>query len=161
MRSAAIKEALRKAGIPAIKAVWVCEAGGGRMWVVTSLAQKYAGHASRAAAIAVSCQAGAMAARCSIVVDDDIDPSSHDDVIWALSTRSDPTSDIDILRQCLSNTLDPMLTDNDKANHRLWNSRAIINACRPYDRLKTFAPVAEASPALTKATKKKWAHLFE
>jgi UbiD family decarboxylase len=161
MRSAAIKEGLRKAGVPAIKGVWVCEAGGGRSWVVTSLAQKYAGHASQAAAIAINCQAGAMAARYSIVVDDDIDPSSHNDVIWALSTRSDPTNDIDIVRQCLSNSLDPMLTDEDKAHGRLWNSRAIINACRPFDRLKTFPPVAEASPELTKATRKKWAHLFE
>jgi 4-hydroxy-3-polyprenylbenzoate decarboxylase len=160
MRSAAIKESLRKAGIAAVRGVWVYEASGARMWVVTSLAQKYAGHASQAAAIAFSCQPGAQTARYSIVVDDDIDPSNHDDVIWALSTRSDPASDIDILRQCWTSSLDPILTDDDKDHNRLWNSRAIINACKPYDRLKTFASVAEASPALTKATKEKWAALF-
>lgn len=161
MRSAAIKESLRKAGVPAVKGVWVCEAGGGRMWMVTSITQKYGGHASQAAAIACNCQAGGLMARYSIVVDDDIDPSNHDDVIWALSTRSDPASDIDILRQAWSNPLDPTITDEDKAHHRLWNSRAILNACKPYDRLTTFAPVAEASPSLTKATKEKWAHLFK
>jgi UbiD family decarboxylase len=161
MRSAAIKESLRKAGIPEVKGVWVSEAGGGRMWMVTSIAQKYAGHASQAAAVACTCQAGGLMARYSIVVDDDIDPSNNDDVIWALSTRSDPATDIDIMRQGWSNLLDPIITDEDKARHRLQNSRAIINACKPYDRLKTFAPVAEASPALTKATKEKWAHLFK
>lgn len=161
MQSAAIKESLRKAGIAAIKAVWVSQAGCGRMWVVTSLTQKYAGHASQAANVAFSCQAGGLMARYSIVVDDDIDPSNNDDVIWALSTRSDPASDIDILRQCWSNPLDPTITDEDKAQHRLQNSRAIINACKPFNRLNTFAPVAEASPALTKATKEKWAHLFK
>ncbi len=161
MRSAAIKETLRKAGVPAVKGVWVSEAGGGRMWIVTSIAQKYAGHAGQAATIACNCQAGGLMARYSIVVEEDIDPSNNDDVIWALSTRSDPANDIDILRQCWSNPLDPMLTKEDKDNKRLWNSRAIINACRPFDRLKSFAPVAEATPALMKATKEKWAWLFK
>ena len=161
MRSAAIKETLRKAGVPAVRGVWVSEAGGGRMWIVTSIAQKYAGHAGQAAAIACNCQAGGLMARYSIVVDDDIDPSDNDEVIWALSTRSDPAQDIDILRHGWSNPLDPMLTAEDKAAKRLWNSRALINACKPFDRLTSFAPVAEASPALTKATKEKFAWLFK
>jgi UbiD family decarboxylase len=160
MRSAAIKETLRKAGVPAVRGVWVSEAGGGRMWIVTSITQKYAGHASQAAAIACNCQAGGLMARYSIVVDDDIDPSNNDEVIWALSTRSDPAQDIDILRHGWSNPLDPMLTPDDKAAKRLWNSRALINACKPFDRLSNFAPVAEASPALTRATKEKFAWLF-
>jgi len=100
-------------------------------------------------------------ARYSIVVDDDIDPSNNDEVIWALSTRSDPDQDIDILRHGWSNPLDPMLTADDKAAGRLCNSRALINACRPFDRLTSFAPVAEASPALTKGTKEKFAWLFK
>ena len=52
--------------------------------------------------------------RYSIVVDDDIDPSNSDDVIWAMSTRSDPATDIDILRQCWSNPLDPMISPSEK-----------------------------------------------
>jgi UbiD family decarboxylase len=170
MRSAAIKETLRKAGVPAVRGVWVSEAGGGRMFLATSITQKYAGHAAQAAAIACNCQAGGLMARYSIVVDDDIDPSNNDDLIWALSTRSDPQEDIDILRQCWSNPLDPMITDADKARKRLWNSRAVINACIPFDRLarvaetykgEAFAPVAEATPDLLKETKEKWAHLFK
>jgi 3-polyprenyl-4-hydroxybenzoate decarboxylase len=82
-------------------------------------------------------------------------------VIWALSTRSDPATDIDIVRHTWTNSLDPMLTDEDKSNAGLWNSRAIINACKPYDRLRTFAPVAEASPELTQATQERWGHLFK
>jgi UbiD family decarboxylase len=160
IRSALVTEALRKAGVPAIKGVWESVPGCGLMWVVTSVAQQYAGHAGQAAAIAVNCSAGGSNARYSIVVDDDIDPTNTDDVIWALSTRSDPATDIDIVRQTWTNSLDPMLTDEDKKQHRLWNSRAIINACKPYDRLQTFSPVAEASPELTKATQEKWGHLF-
>jgi 4-hydroxy-3-polyprenylbenzoate decarboxylase len=163
MRSAGIKESLRKAGIPAVKAVWVCEAGCGRMWIVTSIRQQYAGHAKQAAVIAALCQPGALMNRYSIVVDEDIDPSSHDDVIWALSTRSEPATDIDIIRECWSNPLDPMISTADKERKRLWNSRAVINACRPWDRLKAndFPPVAEATPGLIKATKEKWGWLFK
>jgi UbiD family decarboxylase len=163
LRSAIVKGALRKAGIPGVKGVWVSEAGASRMWVVTSIQQQYAGHAAQAATIAAQCQAGGLMNRYSIVVDDDIDPSNSEDVIWAISTRSDPATDIDILRHCWSNPLDPMISSAEKERKRLWNSRAIINACRPWDRLQTndFPPVAEATPALLQATKEKWAWLFE
>ena len=33
-----------------------------------------------------------------VVVDEDIDPTKLDEVVWAISTRSDPARDIDILR---------------------------------------------------------------
>jgi UbiD family decarboxylase len=163
LRSAIVKGALRKAGIPGVKGVWVSEAGASRMWVVTSIQQQYAGHAVQAATVAAQCQAGALMNRYSIVVDDDIDPSSSEDVIWAISTRSDPATDIDILRHCWSNPLDPMISSAEKQDKRFWNSRAIINACRPWDRLQAndFPPVAEATPELLHATKKKWAWLFE
>ncbi len=162
LRSALVKESLRKAGVPGVQGVWIAEAGGSRLWLVTSIRQQYAGHAAQAANLAVQCQAGGMMNRYSIVVDEDIDPSNHEDVIWALSTRSDPATDIDVIRQCWSNPLDPMIPSASKAAHRMWNSRAIINACRPWDRLQAgdFPPVAEASPALLAATRKKWANLF-
>jgi UbiD family decarboxylase len=163
LRSAIVKGALQKAGIPGVKGVWVSEAGASRMWVVTSIRQQYAGHAVQAATVAIQCQAGGLMNRYSIVVDDDIDPSNSEDVIWAISTRSDPATDIDILRHCWSNPLDPMISSVEKEKKRLWNSRAVINACRPWDRLQAndFPPVAEATPALLQATKKKWSWLFE
>ena len=163
LRSAAVKEALRRAGIPGVKGVWLSEAGASRMWVVTSIRQQYAGHAMQAGTVAVQCHPGGLMNRYSIVVDDDIDPSNSDDVIWAISTRSDPATDIDILRHCWSNPLDPMISPEDKEKKRLWNSRAIINACRPWDRVQAndFPPVAEATPELLQTTRKKWAWLFE
>lgn len=161
MRAAAIKETLRRAGVPAVKSVWVSEAGCGRNWIVTSITQKYAGHAAQAANIACMCQAGGLMARYSIVVDDDIDPSNNDQVIWALSTRSDPETCIDILRHGWSSALDPTLSSEAKAKKQLWNSRAVINACKPFDRLEDFPPVAEASPALVRATEQKWGWLLQ
>ncbi len=161
MRAAAIQETLRKSGVPGVRGVWVYEAGGGRMFIVTSITQQYAGHASQAALIAGNCQAGGLMTRYSIVVDDDIDPSNTDDLIWALSTRSNPEADIDILRQCWSNPLDPMISPETKAKGILSNSRAMINACIPFDRLLDFPAVAESSPELLRTTKNKWAWLFK
>lgn len=161
MRSAAIKEALHKAGVPDVKSVWVAEAGGGRMWIVTSIKQRYAGHAAQAAAIACNCQAGALMAKYSIVVDDDIDPSKLDEVIWAICTRTNPIEDIDILRQCWSNPLETMIPTNEKNEGKLYISKAIINACRPFHRLNEFAAVSQSSAELMQRTLKKWDFLFK
>lgn len=161
MRSANIKEALRKSGVPDVQGVWVAEAGGGRMWIVTSIKQKYCGHATQAASIACNCQAGALMTKYSIVVDEDIDPSNNEEVIWAISTRSNPAEDIDIMRQGWSNPLEPMLRPEQKAAKQFWISKCIIRAVRPYDRITTtFPPVAESKPEYLKATKEKWSNLF-
>jgi len=83
--------------------------------------------------------------RFTIVVDDDIDPTRIDDVVWALSTRCDPESGIDIQRRCWSSSLDPMIHPDSK----VWlNSRAVIEACRPYEWREKFPEVAETSPEL-------------
>jgi hypothetical protein len=40
-------------------------------------------------------------------------------------------------------------------------SKAVIDACRPYDFLKTFPDVAEASKALQDEVRAKWKDLFK
>jgi hypothetical protein len=46
----------------------------------------------------------------------------------------------------------------DKASST--NSRAIIDACRPFERLKDFPMVARASPELTHKVKEKFADIL-
>ena len=41
------------------------------------------------------------------------------------------------------------------------NNRAIVNACRPWDRKDSFPIVAEASPALKRQVMEKWPQLFK
>jgi 4-hydroxy-3-polyprenylbenzoate decarboxylase len=156
IRSAQIWNALDDAGVPEIKAVWVHPAAG-RFLTVLSIRQRYPGHAKQAAMIASQCRAGAYLGRYVIVVDDDIDITKSDDVIWALCSRSDPVRSIDILRRCWSGPLDPAIRREEKG----FNSRAIIDATRPYEWRDTFPAVSGHSVELKAEVKRKWAHLMD
>jgi len=59
---------------------------------------QYAGHAKQAGLIASQCHAGAYGNRFVVVVDDDIDPSDMDKVVWAMCTRFDPREGMETLR---------------------------------------------------------------
>jgi len=157
LRSALIWDEMEKAGVPDVKGVWLTVSGGSRLMMAVAIKQRYPGHAKQAAVIASQCHAGAYLGRFVVVVDDDIDPSNTDDVIWAMCTRCEPTEDIDILRRCWSGPLDPIIHPTKKG----FNSRAIIDATRPYEWMKDFPPVAESSKEVLDATAKKWgAELF-
>jgi hypothetical protein len=90
------------------------------------------------------------------VVDDDVDPMNLEEVIWAVTTRCDPADDIEIMRKTWGSRVDPLLRPGSVP----YNSRALIDACRPYDRLSDFPRVAEASPRLVRETVSKWKELF-
>jgi len=76
---------------------------------VVSIKQRYCGHSRQAAYVASQCQTGAYLNRYVIVVDEDIDPANTEEVMWAISTRSDPATDIDIMRKGWSGPIDPLV----------------------------------------------------
>jgi 4-hydroxy-3-polyprenylbenzoate decarboxylase len=143
MKAGMIWDEVERAGVAGVKGVWCQEAGGARMFNVIAIKQAYAGHAKQAAMAAASCQSGSYLGRFVVVVDDDIDPTNLFEVLWAMCTRCDPAEDIDILRKMWSGPLDPRIPRGTT-----WNSRAVIDACRPYEMLKDFPPVARATPEL-------------
>ncbi len=157
VRSALLWQQLEAAGIPDVRGVWCHEAGGSRLLNVVAIKQRYTGHARQAGMVAAYCHTGAYLGRYTIVVDDDIDPTNTNDVLWALSTRSDPEQDIEIVRRSWSGPLDPMIRKSDKKRH---SSRAVIDACRPYEWIDEFPPVAESSPAVRKAMEEKWGKIL-
>ena len=99
MRSALLHDALVAAGLSEVKAVWAHEIGGARMFNVVAIKQRYAGHARQAGHLLSQCGVGAYMSRYSVVVDDDIDPSNLQEVMWAVATRTDPVVDIDIIQR--------------------------------------------------------------
>src|SRR5262249_29140308 len=86
--------------------------------------QRYPGHAKQAGHIAAMCHVGAYCGRYVVVVDDDIDVSNLEELVWAMLTRSDPASSIDIIRNAWSTPLDPRIEPERKAVGDLTNSRA-------------------------------------
>ncbi len=158
MRSALLFDALLAAGVPDVKAVWAHEIGGARMFNVVAIKQRYAGHAKQAGHILNQCGVGAYMSRYSVVVDEDIDPSNLQEVMWAVATRTDPTIDIDIIQRGMGSKNDPMFVAYPY--QAPFSSKAIIDACRPYDHLHEFPAVAEASKELQDQVKKKWKDLF-
>lgn len=157
-RGAMIWNELERAGIPGVTGVWSHEAGGGRLFNVVSIEQLYPGHAKQAGMAAASCHAGAYANRFVVVVDDDIDASNTNEVIWALCTRTDVTTDIDTMRRCWSTSLDPMAYKGEGAG--FFNDRLVIDACRPFDRRETFPAVARLDPQEAAGVRSRWSGLF-
>ena len=103
---------------------------------VVSLQQMYAGHAQQAAAIAAQCAGGAYYSKFIYVVDEDIDPSDLEQVIWAASTRCRVSEDIDILRNTWSTYLDP---SKNPSEERPYGSKALIYACKEFKNIKVFS----------------------
>jgi 4-hydroxy-3-polyprenylbenzoate decarboxylase len=152
VKSAMIWDELEKVGIPNVQGVWCHEAGGGRMFNIVSIKQAYPGHARQAGMVASQCHAGAYLGRFVVVVDEDIDPSNTFDVLWAIASRVEPEQSIEIISRCWSGPLDPRIPEGKKG----LNSRAILDACRPYEWKDKFPAVVESSPALREETIRKW-----
>ena len=152
-RAGAVWQELEAAGVPGIQGVWSHEAGGSRMWLTVSIKQMYGGHSKQAGLIASQCHAGAYANRVVVVVDDDIDPANMDKVVWAICTRCDPKDDVEILKGCWSTHLDPMAYG---AKHNL-NSRMVIDACKPWDRIADWPETVRNSKGLDEHLQQKFA----
>ena len=153
-RTSLLGKALDQAGVPDVQRVWRHEAGGSRLFNVVSIEQRYPGHARQAAYVAAQTRAGAYAGRWSVVVDEDIDPADIQEVLWAMSTRVDPVSDIKFIDRAWSTPLDPMVEDEDE--DETFNSRAIVDATIPYEQRDDFPPVAEVSPEYREEIREKW-----
>ena len=69
------------------------------------------------------------------VRDEDVDPTDFNQVMWALSTRCNPSDDIDLLRKTWSTGLDPSKV---VAAERPYGSKALIDACKPHRHLADF-----------------------
>ncbi|MGZ8490330.1 MAG: UbiD family decarboxylase, partial [Candidatus Binatia bacterium] len=114
MRSALLKQELKKTGLPDVVATWCHEAGGSRQLTAVSIKQRYPGHASQAGHLAAMCRSVAYAGKYVIVVDDDIDVSNLEQLMWAVCSRSDPATSIDFIRNAWSTPLDPSIPPEKK-----------------------------------------------
>ena len=157
IRSAKLKQDLRASGVSDVVDVWFPEEGGSRFLCVVSLRQRYPGHAKQVGLLALGNPSSAYMGRYVILVDEDIDVANNSDVLWALSTRTDPVRSIDVIRRLWSGPLDPIMTKEDGG----FSSRAIIDACRPFERISTFPPAIETDHETARKVREKWGHVID
>jgi 4-hydroxy-3-polyprenylbenzoate decarboxylase len=86
-------------------------------------------------------------------VEEDIDPSDLEQVIWAVCTRGKPHEAIQILNHCRSNSADTTISMDEKRQYQvtpkpLHNSRTVIDGCRPLEWKKDWYPMARLSREL-------------
>lgn len=83
-----------RAQIPEIKDIWLPPAACSYRMAVVSINKRYPGQARRVMMALWGMLAQFSYTKMIIVVDDDIDPRSWDDIAWALATRMDPSRDV-------------------------------------------------------------------
>ncbi|MCG6876795.1 MAG: UbiD family decarboxylase [Betaproteobacteria bacterium] len=152
-RSALLWDQLEKAGVGPIRGVWCHPAAGTRLFIVVALEQRHPGHARQSLMAAAALPAGAYMGRYLVAVDADIDPTNIDDVLWAMSTRSDPARDVDLIRGAWGGPLDPAVG----AEGGGLNSRMLIDACRPFGAAASHFRVAGYSDEERARARTLWA----
>jgi 4-hydroxy-3-polyprenylbenzoate decarboxylase len=160
-RSAMLKNALIASGIPDITGVWAHEVGGARMFVGVSIKQRYGGHARQVGHVACQCQVGAFTGKFVVVVDDDIDVSNLEELLWAMCTRCDPATSIDIIANAWSSATDPRIPPEKRERGDYTNSRAIIDACRPFHWRDKFPKVNMPSKEVAQETRERFGWILD
>lgn len=120
---------------PNVKGVHLPLSGAGRLNCYISLDKKAPGESRQAAIIAFAAN---HFIKNVVVVDADIDPFNEEEVLWAVATRMQADSGVDLLRQVASSNLDPSLEGGP------MSAKVIIDATKPLDR--PFAERLEVPP---------------
>jgi UbiD family decarboxylase len=155
--AAQIWRALEACGLPDILGVWNHEAAPATRFTAIQIRQRYPGHARNVLHVASNCQGGAYAGKWTVVVDEDIDAGEIDQVLWAMSTRFDPVSDIDLIQKAWASKRDPLYLPGN------FNNRILIDACIPYEKklAGTFPAVVDVSAGLRARLREKFPALFK
>jgi UbiD family decarboxylase len=157
MRSARILDDLETIGVPGVRAVYAHPAAAsGWGMVIVSMTQQYAGHAAQVLALTAQCPAAAYYTKWIIAVDDDVDPTDFNQVMWALSTRCHPSEDLDVLRNTWSTGLDPSQYPPEA---RPYGSKVLINACKPHRYMKEFPKATRLRRNVYEKVAARWSEL--
>jgi UbiD family decarboxylase len=145
---------LDNSGITDVAGVWQHVSS---LMTVIALKQRYDGHAKRAGLVAAG---NAYMGRLVVVVDEDIDPSNLNDVMWAIATRCEPSEQVDIVRSGWSSALDPRIPQANKERGITSHSKMIIDACRPFPWIDKFPVMSAQDQAETREIESKWSSVI-
>ena len=103
---------------------------------VVAIKQMYAGHAQQAAMVAAGCSGGGFYSKFYWIVDEDINPTDMEEVLWAASTRCRCAEDIQIIKNTWSTPLDP---SKNPPELRPSGSKAFIFAVKEFRYINNYA----------------------
>jgi 4-hydroxy-3-polyprenylbenzoate decarboxylase len=128
-----------------------------RRLIVISIKNLYAGHSQQAGNIAAQCHAGAYGGTYIVVVDEKVDPTNIQEVLWQILMRTEPKRAIQIVEHCWASHLtiqDPyQVQKSDKAT---YISKAIIDACVPLEWDPTWHGEVRINPEIRKRIQEKY-----
>jgi 4-hydroxy-3-polyprenylbenzoate decarboxylase len=158
IRAANIWSSMERAGIPDVQGVWFPRQG--RFIVAVAIRQRYPGHARQVGHGVLATRDGGRDTRMIVVVDDDIDITNINEVLWAVASRWDPKRQSE-LADVPASDLNPTITPEQRAANDMVSSCMIVDACRPYGRRNEFPAVSSVSAQYKASVLKQWRHLFE
>lgn len=114
-----------KGQVPGVQGVYLPISATGRYHCYISIDKRVEGESNQAALIAIG--------ECDfvkhvVVVDADINPYDEEQVLWAVATRVQADRDVNIIRHCKGNTLDPSQEDD------VMSAKMIVDATKPLHR---------------------------
>jgi UbiD family decarboxylase len=124
--------------------------------IVSDTMPHFAGHAAHALLAAAGLHYGPGMDTYYVAVDDDIDPSNLDEVLWAMCTRVNPASTQVQTLVSYTQGLDPRLSPEQKKIGDLTMGRMLIDACRPYTWREQFPEPNRFADTYRDAIRKKW-----
>jgi UbiD family decarboxylase len=141
---------LEKKGLPVTRVTDLVKMGA----VIISVQQRTADDVPR---IVKELQESRAPCRISILVDDDVNAEDPTEVFWALGTRLDAAEGVHRSVVQSAWRLDPMRTAEEREiRSPIPYKRLILNACRPFERIKEFSPVNRFSETRRADTWEKW-----
>lgn len=129
-------------------------------FLVVSLKVRYAGQVRQVADLVMS-GIGMRPPKYLMIVDEDIDPDNHDDVMWALQSRVDPETSIYLVRNRWTSLTDPRVPPEKKTVWDITSSSLIIDATRPWGWRNKFPKPTEPSPSTSAKYYEKWRNFLE
>jgi UbiD family decarboxylase len=155
LRAAGIWSNLEAVGVADVVGAWQHVS---QLMTVIALKQRYAGHAKRAGLVAA---ANTYMGRIIVLVDDDVDPSNLADVMWAITTRAEPSEDVDIVRNAWSSSLDPRIPPSHRNTGLTSNSKMIIDACIPFQEIGSYPRTSALTPSESFEVRQQWRHVLD
>jgi|ECHhosMinimDraft_1075155.scaffolds.fasta_scaffold00048_4 UbiD family decarboxylase len=129
----------------------------GSPFLAISIKQMFPGHSMQAALAAISSPATIGDSKIIVIVDDDVDPSNINDVMWAVWTRCDFAKDLVILKGVPVLPFLPIVNEKKKEKGDITGTTLIIDATKkPFGKRDKFPPRNKIDDNYLKIILDKW-----